>query len=188
MSITRCNSSSRAAPSAEPISVDEAKVELRIDYDDHDSFLSDLITEARLWAEDNVLNRCLIYQTVTEKFTTLDGDLELRWSPVSSITSVKYYDTNGTEQTLSTSYYELGERLGVSYCRLKYGQSWPSTRDQEDAVTIVYVAGYGDEDSDVPLPIRQAMKLYIQYRYDGGIDSQYLETARTLLGQYSARR
>lgn len=185
----KCAQSTRAAPSVEPLTVEDVTPQLRIDYADDNIELRTLITEARMWAEENELGRALITQTVTEKFKSFaDSGLELRWPPVQSITSVSYVDTNGDSQTLATTYYELGHHLGVPVCRLKYSQIWPSTRDQEDAVTIVYVAGYGDAASNVPVPIRQAMVAYMDYRYNGGVDEAMLKAARRLLGPYSVRR
>ncbi len=180
--------STRTAPAKEPILPEELKENARIDYTDHDPELQHLISEAREWAEQNELARVLITQTVTEKFLTLAGELELRWPPVQSITTVAYIDTNGDSQDLATSVYELGHHLGIGICRLKYNQTWPSTRLQHDAVTITYVAGYGDDRHDVPLSIRQALKAYAVYRYDGSIDDQLLAAARRLLGPYSAKR
>jgi uncharacterized phiE125 gp8 family phage protein len=186
--VLRCVSSTLTDPTLEPILPEELKEQLRIDYTDHDPELQHLITEARMWAEDNELGRVLVNRTVTEKFREFEDEMELRWPTVSSITSVTYIDTNGVSQTAGTSYYELGQRYGIGVCRLKYGQTWPSTRDQEDAVTIVYVAGYGATRHSVPLAIRQAIKCYATYRYDGSIDEELLKTARRLLGPHSAKR
>lgn len=184
----KCVSSSRTDPAKEPVLPEEFKEDGRINYTDHDPALQHIITEARQWAEGNELQRALITQTVTEKFREFKGDLELRWSPVQSITTVAYVDTDGTTQTLADTVYELGEHLGIAVCRLKFSQTWPTTRDQKDAVTITYVAGYGDDRHDVPLQIRQAMKLYAVYRYDGSVDDQLLVAARRLLGPLSAKR
>jgi uncharacterized phiE125 gp8 family phage protein len=189
--VLKCVSSSRTAPAKEPVLPEEVKEGGRINYTDHDPALEHLITEARMWAEDNELQQALITQTVTEKFRKFEGDLELRWSPVQTShasTAVAYIDTNGDSQTLATTVYEIAEHLGIWVCRRKYNQVWPNTRDQEDAVTITYVVGYGDDRHDVPLPIRQALKVYAVYQYDGSIDDELLTAARRLLGPYSAKR
>lgn len=180
--------SSRAAPSVEPLTVADVTGPLRIDYSEDDTELSHLITEARQWAEDNQLGRVLVNRTVTEYFNGFGGDLELRWPTVQSVTSVEYVDSDGATQTLSTDTYELGHHLGIGRIRLQYNQTWPTTRDQEDSVTVTYVAGYGTAAADVPRAIRQALILYVNYRYDGSIDDQLLASARRLLGPYSARR
>ncbi len=178
----------RGDPGMEPILPEELKENGRIDYTDHDPELQHLITEARLWAEENELQRALITQTIVEKFPFFLGWLELRWAPVQSITSVTYVDTNGDTQTLSTDIYELGSHLGIGNVRLKSNQTWPSTLDHPDSVTVTYVAGDGDDRHDVPLPIRQAIKAYALYRYDGSVDEPLLMAARRLLGPYSLKR
>lgn len=184
-----CAQSTRTAPAKEPILPEELKEAGRIDYTEHDPALQHLITESRMWAEENELQRCLITQTVTEKFPSFPSDvLELRWNSVRSITSVVYTDSDGDSQTLATSVYELGEHLGRGVVRLKYAQVWPATRGHPDSVTVTYVAGYGDDRHDVPLPIRQAMKAYAVYRYDGSLDEELLVAARRLLGPFSAKR
>jgi len=186
--VLKCVQSTRAAPSKEPILADELKENGRISYTDHDPELQHLITEARLWVEENELQLALLTQTIVEKFPYFASDMELRWAPVQSVTSVTYLDSNGATQTLATSVYELGHKLGVGHIRLKYGQVWPATRAHPDAVTVTYVAGYGDDRHDVPNPIRQAVKAYALYRYDGSLDDQLLLAARRLLGPYSMKR
>ena len=183
----RCANSTRAAPSVEPLEPARLKGPMRVDYTDDDVELLDAITEARDWAEQ-FLGRALITQTITEKFCTLGDTLELRWPAVQSITSVTYVDADGDTQTLAATVYELGDHLGIGQVRLKYNQTWPTTRTQADAVTCVYVAGYGAAASNVPKAIQNAMIAYIQYRYDGSLDEQLLYAAKRLLCPYSARR
>ena len=175
----------------EPVLPEEVKENARIDYTDHDPELQHLITEARIWAEKNELRQALITQTVTEKFRRFESDMELRWSPVQVLDdseAIAYIDADGDSQTLAATVYEIAEHLGIWVVRLKYGQIWPTTRDQEDAVTITYVVGYGDDRHDVPLPIRQAIKAYAVYRYYESVDEDLLKAARRLLGPYSAKR
>ena len=186
--LLKCVQCTRSDPSMEPILPEELKENARIDYVDHDPELQHLITEARLWAENNELQRALITQTIVEKFPYFVGALELRWGPVQSITTVAYLDGDGDSQTLGTTIYELGHHLGIPHVRLKYSQTWPVTLSHADAVTVTYVAGDGDDRHDVPLPIRQAIKAYALYRYDGSVDDQLLVAARRLLGPYSLKR
>lgn len=104
-----------------------------------------------------------------------DEAIELHWGPVasvSSITSVKYYDTDETLQTLSSSVYELGQRHGMAILRLAYDQSWPTLRGHTaDDIVVTYTAGYGDSRSDVPAGIRRWIKARAAWMFenrDGG--------------------
>ena len=46
-----------------------------------------------------------------------------------------------------------------------YEQSWPSVRDQPQAITVRAVMGYASA-SAVPYPLKQAMKLLIGHWYE----------------------
>tara|TARA_Y100000593_G_scaffold20176_1_gene40505 strand:+ start:308 stop:898 length:591 start_codon:yes stop_codon:yes gene_type:complete len=80
-------------------------------------------------------------------------------NPVQSVSSVKYYDTNGSLQTVGASTYVLDTKATFATVGLAYQQSWPSDcRGQVNDVEVTYVAGYGDTAADVPMRIRQLLK------------------------------
>lgn len=90
--------------------------------------------------------------------------LELEWSPVVSITAVKYVDPNGALQTLDPASYRLdaiGQRGRVV---LADTASWPSIASRMNAVYVDYVAGYGVEPDNVPERIRQWIILQVSTR------------------------
>jgi uncharacterized phiE125 gp8 family phage protein len=161
---------SRTEPATEPITAAEVAEYLRIDYDDHDSMLSNYAKEARRTLEDGYLWKVCIAQACVDKFDGFDDDLELHYQPVSAITSITYTDTTGTTQTLASTVYELGQKRGIGYVRLKYGQTWPATRSHEDVVTVTYTAGYGTTSASVPEAIRQAIIMYAGHIYDNPTD------------------
>lgn len=173
----------RTEPTVEPLSIEDACEHLRIDYRDHDDMIAGLITSARKWLEEAVLWRCLITQTCVDCFDRFADPMRLHWSPVSSITSIAYLDTNGASQTLSTDVYELGTVYGVPVVRLKYGQAFPATRSHADVVTVTYAAGYGAASSNVPRPIRDALKLQLQQLYDVHDDAR-ARTVEALCGPF----
>jgi uncharacterized phiE125 gp8 family phage protein len=74
----------------------------------------------------------------------------LPYPPVQSITSVKYYDSAGAQQTIAATVYELGDDNGVGIVRLKYDQQWPSGRGHYDDIVIRAVVGYGAEAAIPP--------------------------------------
>ena len=188
MLLTSVNST-RSDPVLEPVSVAELQAHSKIDDPENQSNLESLVTAARQAIEEGHLWRVTVNQTCIDKFGWFSSQMELRWSPVQSITSVQYVDTDGVTQTLSTDIYELGEISGIGVVRLKDSQSWPSIQSHEDTVTITYVAGYGSSPDDVPLPIRQAILIYANWLYvaregEGGP----FETLNALLQPYSAHR
>lgn len=158
-------------PATEPITLDDAKLHLRVEVTDEDALIDGLIVAAREYVE-NFTHRALVTQTWDLK---LDGfpcySLELPKAPTASVTSISYVDTNGTTQTLSSALYTTDLPTGPHACAgrivLAYQQYYPQTRDVVNAVTVRFVAGYGTAD-DVPASIKAAMKILIATWYRPG--------------------
>ena len=140
-------------PAVEPVSLADVKDAGRIDGTEFDAQLAILITAIRLQAEHN-LGRRLITQTVElvlDAFPSTD-DIDLLLPNAQSITSVKYYDAAGTQQTLDPAAYSLDSDSPT--CWLLAVSDWPATKDVANAVRIRYVVGYGPAAADVPANVR----------------------------------
>ena len=159
------------APAAEPISEDEAKLHLRIEtveeYENNN--IARWIAAARRQAETATVRR-LINSTWDIKYDCFPASsgatLVLPYPPLSSVTSVKYIDTDGTEQTWGSSNYTVDSPSGDNPERGRiypvYAGLWPTdVRPWKDVVTVRYVAGYGTAGSDVPEDILNGMYLLI---------------------------
>lgn len=71
-----------------------------------------------------------------------DAGILLPGLPVASITSVKYLDPTGTEQTLSAPAYVLDNYGSQEHWLLPaFGTAWPATIDSPNAVKVRYQAG-----------------------------------------------
>ncbi|MGB4064249.1 MAG: phage head-tail connector protein [Azonexus sp.] len=147
------------APSVEPVTLDEAKVHCRIDGAELDSLLNIIIPAARESAEHET-GRALCTQTRELVVDSFDSDLILHGAPIQSVTSVKYLDSAGNEQTLAGTEYLLDKDNEPGCVVLAYGKSWPETYAVPNAVRVRYVCGYGDA-SAVPKAIKQWMLLAI---------------------------
>ena len=151
-------------PTAEPVTLLEAKDHLRVDGPDDDALISVLITAARKWAEEYTGR-----QFVTATWDWFIDGFCLSFSvpipPLQSVTSIKYLDTAGAEQTLDAETYRVDAVSEPGRIALDYGKSWPSTYSVINAVTVRFVAGYGAAAA-VPEPIRQAMLILIGELYE----------------------
>jgi uncharacterized phiE125 gp8 family phage protein len=82
------------------------------------------------------------------------GSIELPHPPLQAVLSVKYDDSDGTEQVWDAANYRViapaGDRAPRGRLVLAAGGSWPTTLLQPAAVRIQYLAGYGDAPADVP--------------------------------------
>lgn len=156
------------APAAEPVSVQDAKAQCRVDTSDEDALFATLVIAAREYVE-TATHRALITQTWD---WTLDGfpdwTLVLPLPPVASVTSITYVDTAGVTQTWAASLYRTDLPAGpyASPARVTpaYSESYPSTRAVTNAVTVRFVAGYGTAAS-VPASLKAAIKLLVAHWY-----------------------
>ena len=156
-------------PAIEPVTLAEAKAHLRMDGADNDSTINSLIKAAREDVEGDT-RRALITQTLDVSYQYFGSKLELPRGPLQSVTSVKYYDTDGVEQTLDTTVYRVTTKGNLpSIITLDYGQEWPSLYDIEEPITIRIVTGFGATADTVPEPLRQAILLDMERGYEGDI-------------------
>lgn len=165
------STSLKTAPVAEPLTLEDAKTHLRVDGTDEDDLIESLVQTAREYCE-TFTNRAFVTQTwywKADRFPYFQK-IWLPRPPLTSITSVSYIDQNGNTQTWApTTGYQLaqltGPKAGYSTLMPAYGNSWPTSRYQLEAVTIEYVCGYGLPPA-VPASILSAMRLLIGHLYE----------------------
>jgi uncharacterized phiE125 gp8 family phage protein len=87
--------------------------------------------------------------------------------PVISVSSVKYSDTSGAEQTISSANYNLRNDTGGAYVEFLSTYSFPALNVEGSAVRIEYIAGYtqSSNTSTIPDAIRTAILLLIGHWY-----------------------
>lgn len=149
-----------AGPAKEPLSLEEAKRFLRITTDAEDDVVEALVAAARKRIERGT-ELALITQTVEVKLDGFWGTcaIELPMPPLQEVVSVKYLDEAGVEQTLDPSTYKVSTHRRPGRVWLAHGKSWPATKDEREAVTITFKAGFGDEPSAVPPNLIHAMRM-----------------------------
>lgn len=156
------------APAFLPVSLDEAKAQLRIYHSDDDDEINRFLATATQFLDgpDGVLGRCLCTQKWRQDFTAFDGvyGLRLPLKPIVSVDAVKYYDGDNAHLTLGTGLYQLSSDARGSYVALVSGSSWPSSYSRADAVGVEFTAGYGDP-LKVPAPIRQEILARVTAMY-----------------------
>jgi uncharacterized phiE125 gp8 family phage protein len=150
-------------PAAEPLTVGDTitKLHLRVDSADEDALLPLYIAAARRACEQETGQR-LINQTLTlylDEFP--DAEINLGTAPVQSITSVKYLDTDGIQQTVASDQYALDSRGTSGWVLPAYGVSWPATRGVANSVEIAFLAGFGASGSSVPEDLKLWMLLHV---------------------------
>lgn len=152
-------------PSVEPITLTEAKLDLKIDSNDENDLLAILIKASRETIEIRT-GRSLITQTRTVKldYFPCTDTIKLPNGPVQSVTHIKYYDEDEVLQTLDSSEYWIDSDSDIA--RVVVKDSWPSTEDRPNAVIVTYVCGYGAAGSSVPAPLRKALLFVLGHVYE----------------------
>lgn len=189
-------------PTVEPITLAEARSHLRLEATgspaahEDDDYVTALIQAAREKVEIDT-GRALVQRTMRLRVNTWDYEICLPYAPLLSVTSVEYYDNDGTLQTLSTSIYDVVTDETPGKIRRAYNQSWPLHRSQENAIQITYVAGYADDGAsptdyraNIPAALKQAMYLIIGDLYENregqivGVSAMENPAVNALLAPY----
>ena len=155
------------AATSYPITVDECKMQLRIDHDYEDEWLFSAIAAAVEVVEHD-LDRQIMAATWTlalDDFPVGSTPIVIDKAPLTSVTSITYYDKDNVSQTwASTNYYVSTSEPG-RIC-LTDTSTYPETEYRPDAVTVTFVAGY----STIPETIRLALKLIVGEWYENRED------------------
>lgn len=176
-------------PTAEPITLAQAKAHLRVEVSDDDTLIGALITAAREAAESST-QRALMLQTWELSlpcFPPSDA-IRLPKAPLSSLTSISYVDSDGETQTMAEAAYQLDVHSEPARILPAYGTTWPTTREHPNSVLVRYQAGYADADA-VPAQIKAWMLLRIGSLYENresttGLTMNGLPFIARMLDQY----
>ena len=138
-----------------PVSLEDARLQLRLDDLAHDDSYVEMLVYAQCSYVENQYQVALLSKTIEEyhcAFPTLsDSPLWLRIAPFQSVTSVKYIDSTGTEQTWSSGEYDAKIFKSGAFVVPKPTYSWPSDMAMRpDAVKVTYEAGYGATPATIP--------------------------------------
>jgi uncharacterized phiE125 gp8 family phage protein len=135
------------------VTLEEAKLHLRVDGTEEDNLISDLIVAASQKAEEYT-RRAFITQTWELAVDAVYGVLYLPRPPVQAVEAV----TLDGEVVAPENYALMGpEALHVKV---------PLYAVNPGGAVIRYKAGYGDAASDVPQAIRQAILMLVGHLYE----------------------
>jgi uncharacterized phiE125 gp8 family phage protein len=162
------------APVIEPVSIDEQRRHCRIFHTDDDDYISSCIVAARKRLESACWSS-FITQTWTYYWDRFYTRMFLPRPPlrygiaVASVTAFQYCGPSSTGTvnytSVGASLWEVSAEDQQPFIRVQYLQTLPTLRGYHDDVLATVKSGYGDAASDVPEPIRHAIKLYAGMLY-----------------------
>jgi len=177
------------APATEPVTAAELRTHLRTDATElPDAEANALITDARTEIE-NMTGLAFISQSwrlsidrwpaggeawwdgvremsITELYNsnTLQSLVLPRW-PLVSITSVTVYDEDSNASTVTVNdVFDVDIYQTPGRITLKRGQTWPVALRANDAIQVIYVAGYANAAA-VPSTMKRAVKQLAAFLY-----------------------
>lgn len=148
-------------PAIDALDIDTAKAHLYVDFSDDDALITAYIKAAVAFAEEKT-GKALITQTWDESIACPSGKVYLSKVPVQSLASITYYDADNVQQTANLADFTLVANEDWAYVEC---DTWPTVYDRADALTIRYVAGFGDATTDVPSNLTLAMLLLVAQYY-----------------------
>lgn len=168
---------------AEPITLEDAKQQLRIDGNDDDIFLETAICDARGWIEEYT-GMVLTRRTVVEVLPSFST--QLRAWPIASIDGVTYLDADQTEQLVPEGDYfaQISRRpAGL------ISSAWPTVYSGS-AIEVTMTAGFASPSAinDFSPNIMRAMRILVAGFYadreTGGLSGNIASSARSLLRNF----
>lgn len=153
-------------PTELAVSLADTKIHLRVEGSEEDTLITAYIKAAAERAEQ-ITGRALMPQTWEITLDAFPDAFEITRVPAASVTSLKYWDAGGVQQTLSAALYALdnADDFGASYVVPAFGAAWPDTRQQINAVALRYGAGYATA-ADVPDSIKSWILLQVAAMYE----------------------
>ena len=153
-------------PTVEPLSLAEAKAQLRIYHSDDDTFISTLITTSRRLIEQRY-DMCMLQQSWS---LFLDdwpegGIFDLGLQPLISVTDIKVYGDDDVAATIDPAHYFADVSSNPPRVILRRGRVFQPPGRRAKGVEVKLVTGFGVSASMVPSEIKQAMLMAISDWY-----------------------
>ena len=154
------------AASGLAISIDDVHAQSRMDFDDEDDLITDFYIPAATDLFEKTTKRTLLETTYELYLDSWENIIWFPRPPLQSVTHVKYYDGDGSEQTLAASGYTVDTTQAPGKLYFKTTTQLPElSENNHPKITIRYVAGYGDSD-DIPKLIKTGIAQLVATYYE----------------------
>lgn len=160
-------------PAGYPVTLEEAKAQLRVSDTSQDSIIQALIPAATKFCQ-SLVQRVFVLQTLEWVLTCWREDMTVPIAPVliDGIASVKYVDWQSeAQQTLDPAHYVVRTRGDTVRLLPKFGECWPLVfARSSEPIVIRFDAGYEDP-ADIPGNVKPAIMLMLRHLYTMGENS-----------------
>ncbi|MCA3555303.1 head-tail connector protein [Aestuariivirga sp.] len=154
------------APASEPVSLAEAKAQLRVVNADDDQLIASLVTAARRVVEART-GLSLIAQDwlcFRDQWPG-DGAIELPVAPLRAVEEIAVFGEDDAKAVIDPAHYFADAASRPPRVLLRGSREWPRPGRAANGIAIRAEAGFGTSPQDVPQPLRQAILLLVAHFY-----------------------
>jgi uncharacterized phiE125 gp8 family phage protein len=157
-----------------PVCLADAKAYARVDINDDDRLIQALIDGAIAQVE-MFCRRDLIAKTYDwqlDCFPSSSEALQFPMHPLSSVTSVQYYDTDDAIQTLPAANYTVDTGQIPGRLFLVPDETWPDTKNKRNAVIVRFSTDPGTVEAHLKIAVEMLVAHWYENREATVIGSQ----------------
>ncbi len=152
-----------------PVTLAEAKTHLRISAANtaESALITTFISVATEYCQD-LQNRAYITQVWNLRFDgwPVEDYITIPLPPLQSVSSVTYYGTGGTSNTMTAGNYIVDIYSEPGRLALAYGEAWPNlTLRPINGIAVKFTAGYGTAGT-IPDRAKQAINLLVGHMFE----------------------
>jgi uncharacterized phiE125 gp8 family phage protein len=153
-------------PAAEPVSLAEAKAQLRVGHNDEDGLISALISSARRVTEarTGLLLMAQVWTDFRDSWPA-DGVIELPLWPVRVVDELAVFGEDDQKAPIDPAHYVVDTASRPARIMLRSSRQWPRPGRRLNGIGIRLQVGYGTAADSVPQPLRQAMLMLVAHWY-----------------------
>lgn len=172
-------------PTAEPVSLAEAKAHLRVTIEAEDDLIAALVTAARQRIEAE-LGLALISTGFRESFDCApDGPIRLSRAPLIAVAEVAVAGADGAFTAIPAESWIA--KIGAREAEIApLNLAWPAPVPPVDGLRVTFTAGFGPDADHVPEPLKQAVLALVAHAFDhrGDAEPASLPPAEPWLAAY----
>lgn len=155
------------APTEEPVTLADAKLHLRVDGDEENTWIERAIRAAREYCEETQQRAYVSrrFRLSLERWPC-GRTIYLPRPPLQAVEAVSYTRADGTVETLDPSLYVVDAASEPGAIHLAPDASWPTEQLAPGMpIRVEFLAGYGTV-GDVPERVTQAILLLVGHWYE----------------------
>jgi uncharacterized phiE125 gp8 family phage protein len=153
-------------PAVEPVSLAKAKAYLRVEHGDDDDTIVALIAGARIHVEAQTC-RALITQTwrLSRDSWPASARIAVLPAPLRELAAVQIYKSDGATQAIDPDVFAIDKASAPAVLAFERG-ALPAPGRIVGGIELDVEVGYGDAPSNVPEPLRHAIRVLVAHWYE----------------------